>query len=355
MKINKQKILPFTILMVLNSNYLLADELHITLPNVPVAPKVNAKVVSPLKVIVHNSNNTSEVIQSDTVKNKKGILFDKRIPPATLIDTKVKDIKVKNTNDDNSVGKVLNNKVSVYLQSNLISVDDVISKLEDADFDILAKYEIDKNKEYISIVFTNKSIIEASSKKSRGFASTLRLLINKKDNTVSINNPIYVMKAFMQADYNEKLALDTLESIIDVFDDAKESKERMKFSHLEKYQFMIGMPHYEDMLEIASNTNDSLIASARKSDQIVYEQKLDNGSISIGVKLSSKTSEFVKKIGFDNSELLPYPVLIENNKAKILAPKFYIALMYPTLSMSQFMSISTAPGEIEKDCDKVFR
>ena len=75
----------------------------------------------------------------------------------------------------------------------------------------------------------------------------------------------------------------------------------------------------------------------------------------IGVKLSRSTSRFVKKIGYQNSELLPYPILIENNVAKILDPKYYIAVMYPMLSMSEFMTIASIPDSIQKDCDKVFR
>ena len=39
----------------------------------------------------------------------------------------------------------------------------------------------------------------------------------------------------------------------------------------------------------------------------------------------------------------------------MLAPQYYIAVMYPKLKMSQFMKIATVPGAIAKDIDKVFR
>lgn len=118
---------------------------------------------------------------------------------------------------------------------------------------------------------------------------------------------------------------------------------------------MKNMPYYQDMTKIAVGENKLLLEKAKKSKKIVYEHHLDNGSVIIGVELSSRTSKFVKKTGYQNSGLLPYPVLIENNTAKILAPKYYIAVMYPMLSMSEFMTIATIPGAIEKDCDRVFR
>jgi len=53
---------------------------------------------------------------------------------------------------------------------------------------------------------------KAASKNMRGFASTLRLVVDKKNEVVNISNPIYVMAAFMQKDYDSKLAEDTLKS-----------------------------------------------------------------------------------------------------------------------------------------------
>jgi len=118
---------------------------------------------------------------------------------------------------------------------------------------------------------------------------------------------------------------------------------------------MEGMPRYNDMVVIKKASNDALYANAKKSKKILYEQKLSNGSIMIGVKLGKRTNKFIKKTGYQNAGLLPYPVLIEDGEAKILDPKYYIAIMYPMLKMSQFMTISTVPGAINKDIDKIFR
>ncbi len=109
------------------------------------------------------------------------------------------------------------------------------------------------------------------------------------------------------------------------------------------------------MKVIKKGKNKALLAKAQKSKKVVYEQHLSNGSIVLGVQLGKRTSKFVKKTGYENSGLLPYPVLIENGEAKIMAPQYYIAVMYPYLKMSQFMKIATVPGAIVKDMDRIFR
>lgn len=48
-------------------------------------------------------------------------------------------------------------------------------------------------------------------------------------------------------------------------------------------------------------------------------------------------------------------VKIERKEATILHPKYYIALSYPKLSMGQFMTISSVPGEIEDDIEAAFK
>jgi len=158
----------------------------------------------------------------------------------------------------------------------------------------------------------------------RGFAGALRITVDKKNKLLSISNPIYMLGAFMQEEYDAALAEKTLATLRNSFKDLKNSDELIKFRVLE-------------------------------SKKIVYEQRLENGAVVIGVKLGKRTSKFIKKTGYQNAGLLPYPVLIENGEAKILDPKYYISVMYPMLKMSQFMKIATVPGAISKDIDKIFR
>jgi len=231
----------------------------------------------------------------------------------------------------------------------------VVTKLKAAGFTPVSSYKVDKKGKVTSIVFTDDNLTKKASKKGRGFAASLRLLIDEKNNQISISNPIYVQKAFLQDDYDDTLAKSTLKRLRDNFEGLQNSKDVVKFIRLPRYKFMNGMPVYEDMIVVKEGTNAALLEKARKSKKVVFEQKLENGSTLIGVKLSKRTTKFVKKIGYQNAELLPYPVLIEDGKAYTLAPKYYIAVMYPLLSMSEFMTIATVPGAINKDIDKIFR
>ncbi len=341
MKVNFIKVLSITILSLLTLSNLYASEDKIIIINVPKVPEVRIKVPS-----VSVSKNAQEVTR---VRRTNAIGSSKRIPPDYYKKKEIISTKYVKP------GYVKDARVSAYLQTSLISKKELIKKLQSANFKILGEYTIDKKANYISIVFTNDEISKMASKSTRGFAGSLRLLMDKKESKISILNPIFIHKAFMQTDYDEKITKKTLEDLHSIFSDLKNSKDVVKFTRLSRYQFMQNMPHYQDMIKVAMGENKVLLKKAQKSKKIIYEHHLENGSVIIGVKLSRRTSKFVKKTGYQNSELLPYSILIEDNVAKILAPKYYIAIMYPNLSMSEFMTIATIPGAIQKDCDKVFR
>ena len=265
-------------------------------------------------------------------------------------------IETKATSEKKTeVGDIKDGRVAAYLHAPFMKPQDVVKALEGAGFTILATFKVDKKGSATSITFTNAELQKASAKNMRGFASALRITIDKKNKLLSISNPIYMLRAFMQDEYDAALAEKTLTTIRSSFKDLKNSDEVIKFRVLERFQFMEGMPRYADMQVIKKASNAALLQSAKKSKKIVYEQKLDNGSVILGVKLGKRTSKFIKKTGYQNAGLLPYPVLIENGEAKILDPKYYIAVMYPLLKMSQFMKIATVPGAISKDIDKIFR
>ena len=47
--------------------------------------------------------------------------------------------------------------------------------------------------------------------------------------------------------------------------------------------------------------------------------------------------------------------MVEGDTAKILHPKYYLAIAYPNLSMGEFMSISGTPGDIEEYFTSLFK
>jgi hypothetical protein len=336
-----------TISSLLLASALSAEPYTITVPK---TPKVEAKVPKVDYVNVNGNSVEDEVVHEED--EKRAIIGSSHRVPPNFGEKELNIIK-----EDKIIGGVKQNRVPAYLYGSLVSLEDTLSKLENAGFKILAKYETDRKGKYTAIVFTNDKLEKLSSKKLRGFASSLSLLVDTTNSRISILNPIYMTKAYMQDSYDDVIAKDVLKSLHKMFPDLKASKDVVKFTRLPQYQFMQNLPYYQDMLVVAIGKNEDLLKKARESKRVkvIYEHKLSNGSTIIGVELSRRTGKFVRKIGYHNSQLLPYPILIENGEAKILDPKYYIALMYPTLSMSEFMTIATVPGAIQKDCDRVFR
>jgi len=305
---------------------------------IPVPPKVP----SVLKVKTTNSGDI----------HTRSIKFSKRVPPNYMpSEQRTKLEKPKNTSTN--IGEVTNSRVSTYLRGKFMDAKTAQETLKDAGFEILSTSPVDKKKQLISIVFTDKTLTDMGSKKDTGFIASLRLLVNKRDAHISITNPIYMAKAFMEENYNEKQAKETLAKITAKSKGLINSKDQLKFELLPEYRFMNGMPQYKDMVTIARG--DDLLSKLKNNKSIVFTQKLNNGATLVGVKLGRRTNKFTSRIGTNNAALLPYPVLIENGEAKILEPKYYISVMYPLLQMSEFMTIATVPGAIIKDCSRIFR
>ena len=282
----------------------------------------------------------------------RSIKFSKRVPPNYIPHRFDKQKKMKQSTNTN-IGEVNHGRISAYLRGEFMDVKTVEEKLKAAGFEVLTSVPVDKKGTLISVVFTDKSLVSMASKANRGFIASLRALVDTKEKTISITNPLYMTKGFLQTDFDEKSANKILVKLITQFPHLKNSKDALKFQLLPKYQFMNGMPHYEDMIEVASG--DDLLEKIKDNDKVLFTQTLKNGSTLIGIKLSKRTSTFTRRIGRNNAAMLPYPILIENGKAKILDPKYYIAYMYPMLKMTEFMTIASIPDAMIKDCEKVFK
>jgi len=247
-------------------------------------------------------------------------------------------------------------EVSAYLVGAQTDVATAKGALETAGFTVISEYKIKKIG--TSIVFTSDALTAAASKEGRGHAAILRLLVDDANKQVSITNPVYFGKAFLQDDFDYATASAALAAINKAFPGLKMSDDKWEFDGLSSYHFMMGMPYYEDPMDLGEGDNAALIAKAKsykKGKFLVFEYKLSDTATLLGYELGRKTSKFVKKTGTNKAQILPYTILIENGKATALAPKFYIAVSYPLLSMGEFMTIATVPGAIEKDLKKPFK
>lgn len=239
-------------------------------------------------------------------------------------------------------------KISAYYTAPYASSKTVKSKLGKAGFNVLADYSPAGHKNQHVMIITNKKLTALASKKSRGFAAIQRVMVDDSAKTVLATNPSYWLAAFMQKEYNAADATAVQNSMSKALGKLTPTKDLLDAGDLSGYHFMIGMPYYNEMIELKAGGK----VNAKKK---VFELKLANGSKLVGVNMGKTTENFVDKIGADKSILLPYTILVEDGKGYALHPKYYIALSYPLLSMGEFMGISSIPDVIDRKLKKIFR
>ena len=246
--------------------------------------------------------------------------------------------------------------VSAYLVGSYMDVNSATSKLEKAGFKVVAEYE--SVKDGTTVIFTNDALISQASKPGRAHAAVLRLFVDKKEKMISFTNPVYFGKAFMQDEYDATVFDAQLASINGAFSGLKDSVDKLDADDIGGFHFMMGMPYYEDADSLGEGSNSELLAKAKnykKGKFFLFELKLSDNSVLVGYDLGKRTKKFVKKIGRANGAVLPYCISIEDGKATSLEAKYYLAVSYPLLSMTEFTTIATVPGAIKKDLAKPFK
>lgn len=242
--------------------------------------------------------------------------------------------------------------VSAYKIGGYTDVETAKSKLTSAGFEVLGTYKVDAG---TTVLYTNDAMKAMGNKPTRALASVGRILVDDEHKQLSVANPIYFGKAFMQKEYDGVTSAATLASLEKAFGSMKDSEDKWEFDDLAKYHFMIGMPYYEDMDTVAEGTTAELVEKVKKAKGTVAVVKVGEDRYVAFVELDRRTNGFVKKIGTQNGGLLPWAVLIEDGKAKALSAKYFIAISYPLLTLDGFATIMTVPGAIEKDLKKVFK
>jgi len=252
--------------------------------------------------------------------------------------------------------------ISTYFHTDFMSVDDTKAALESAGFEIVTEFKskaFQKGcKKGTVLIATNAALKAEAAKPMRAQAAIVRILVDAKRKQVSFTNPVYFGKTFMQEDFNYKVFKKVQNDLKKAFPSMEPSKDHFAYDELENYHFMMGMPYYDDMVVVGNGNTEDLVKKAekyKKGKLIVFKLKLSDNSYLIGYDLGTRTSKFIKKTGTHNAEVLPYTIMIEDGKAKILNAKYYLAVSYPQLTMGEFMTIAIVPGAIEKDLKKPFK
>ena len=240
-------------------------------------------------------------------------------------------------------------KLSAYFTAAYQEMDELSVKLEENGFKLLAVDEILEGKNVLS--FSSESLIKTNS-----FMAVLHLLINERKE-IRVQNPSYFAAAYLGEEYTYGDFNSTVHALQNVLGEMYITKDIYSLNDLSDYNFMLGMPKLDDTIIVGKG--DDLISKLTKEDMsryVSYIVTLPNGSVLVGQKLQKSTYEYLLKINAsDNAQLFPYEVMIEKNRAYMLAPKYYLALSLPRLSMTDFMKIASAPEEIIKDIKQAYK
>jgi hypothetical protein len=212
------------------------------------------------------------------------------------------------------------------------------------------------------IVVTSDALKTTAGKTEHGgFGAAQRVSVTKVGDSIQIayTNPVYWAAAFrMQGDLADiagKLAaaLGNQESF--------GSKKGLSEKKLRKYHYMIAMPYFDDVDELASFEShaaavthiEERLAAGTAGTAKVYridipgkEETLFGVAIGSGDGADQTVMAITDTGDMKHTAHLPYELLVTGNQAIALPGKFRIAVSFPDLGMGTFMKISKAPGAI---------
>ncbi|HHS96213.1 MAG TPA: hypothetical protein ENJ45_06440 [Phaeodactylibacter sp.] len=199
------------------------------------------------------------------------------------------------------------------------------------------------------------------------YAAALRVAVTMEGNEaiVTYTNPAYWGNAYFRKSFPQvKSHYDNIQrKLSSAFSGNVTfgSKKGHSIKKLRGYNYMFGMPAFDDDIQVGSftsyeNAKTSVLKNLRQSSELtkVYEVNFDDMELTlIGVGLGGSEGEknFMPTIDISkpkHTPFLPYELLIKGNKAYMLHGRFRIALSFPDLSMGTFMKIVSTPGNIEE-------
>lgn len=237
------------------------------------------------------------------------------------------------------------------------------------DFQLLGQYSPESNTDFKVLTFTRNDLKKISLQvKDRGLlASTIKVGVYKTDGKIEVSllNPEYIIYAYWREDANSlknqwQPIVNEVKSVMSTIGNSGEGfGGELKISKLVKYHYMIGMPYFDDPVELKTynsfeeglKTIMSNIEKGKANTIKVYEQ-IDKGKkiAVIGVGLTDSEDgekHFLPIIGERHIAAMPYEIVLQNNTATILHGRYRFALHWPELSMGQFMKIKSTPGYVE--------
>jgi hypothetical protein len=258
----------------------------------------------------------------------------------------------------------------------------IVKILESNGLKVVGQYQPANDKNRAAIIFTSLEIENAIKKVGglTGFAATLRIGITSENGktVVSYTNPFYWGNAYFRTDFesvsNNYSALN--EQIIKTMKSAGEfigkpfgSKNGLSEKSLRKYHYMMAMPYFDDVIELAHfDSYDAAIAKIdanfRKgiadvkqvSKVVIPGKKIALYNVALlGEKGESKFLPVIDIAQPKHTASLPYEILVTDNRVVMLHGRYRIALSFPDLTMGTFVKIMSTPGDIENQLKQILK
>jgi hypothetical protein len=250
----------------------------------------------------------------------------------------------------------------------------VKANLELNEIKVVGSYQPANDKNRMVIVFSSAELENAVKNTGglTGFAAALRIGITSENGKtiVSYTNPSYWGNAYFRNDFDKVASQytnltrhieNTMKATGSFSGKPFGSKEGLPVKELRKYHYMLGMPYFDEPVELGtfSNYNAALAkveASIKKgipNVKMVYKVPITGKELTLyGFALSGEKgeSQFMPIIDIGkpkHTAFLPYEVLVMGNKVLMLHGRYRIALSFPDLTMGTFSKIMSTPGNIE--------
>ena len=252
----------------------------------------------------------------------------------------------------------------------------VLESLETAGWKVAGRYT--PLPETHIIVVTSDELLAIAGASDRGaYAAGQRISISKTGESVEVGfvNPLYIQHAYllegrMQGVHDKLVATLGMERY------CGGGEKKMTARKLRKYNYMIGMQHFDDPSELGTfDSHDAAVTAvenglANEDDGLtmIYRIDLPGGNqtvFGVGMKPTGEDDRNIDEgfqmgivdfEGCSKKAYFPYEVLVNGNEVEALHMRFRMAVHFPNLSMMGkhgFTKLLPFPKAIEKALEKV--
>lgn len=247
----------------------------------------------------------------------------------------------------------------------------VVASLQEKGYEVLGEYQPGNLPGLYVVGFTSQELVAFCKQTAEQgmLAAAMKIGFQEDGDKVKISlvNPEYLFYAYFREKMDDA---DFKSKAISISEDIKKDLELVgtmslpfggdeEIKKLVKYRYMAGMPNFEKQVELADfdSFSEGLtvirknLAAGKGNTTSVYELIDEDAGIAvIGVGLldaETGESHFLPIIGEDHVAAMPYEIILENNKAKMLHGRFRFAVHWPELTMGTFTKIMSSPGDVE--------